>query len=100
MRRPPDPQRFHHAVIVVAKLRARRVVKDQIRAKGLKVSHYTAREISEQAEEYMAAHAEELVAKATADCLTFPEFANLRTNAPTQNPQTSMGSALQMSGAK
>jgi hypothetical protein len=43
MRRLPSPQQFRHAVLALCRLRARQRVKDQIRAKGLKPQHYTAR---------------------------------------------------------
>jgi hypothetical protein len=75
MKRPPDRQRFHHAVIVVARYRARKQVEAAIRARGQKVSQFTAREIADLSETYLRAHLGELITKATADCLTFPEFA-------------------------
>lgn len=70
-------RQYRAAVITIARYRARRRVQEQIRAKGLKVAHFSAREITEQAEAYLAKHREELITKATADCLTFPEFAGL-----------------------
>ena len=45
-----------HAV----RFKARTRIKDQLRAAGLKVSHYSAREISELAEDYVQHHREEL----------------------------------------
>jgi len=48
---------LHHAVLN----RARSRIKDQLRAAGLKISHYSAREISELAEEYVHHHREELM---------------------------------------
>jgi hypothetical protein len=102
MRRRPDPQQFRHAVLALARLRARQRVKDQIRAKGLKPQHYSARQIADLADEYVKGHLEELVTRATVDVAAWPEFAgaNLETNAPTQTPPSSTASALQMSGAK
>jgi hypothetical protein len=61
------------------------------------------RETTEQAEADMAQHREELISKAVADCLTFPEFvgcAELTTFVQTQSPPSSIASAVQMSGAK
>jgi hypothetical protein len=55
--------------------RAKRAVQADIRARGLKVAQFSAREIALQAEAYMAQHMDELITKATADCLTFPELA-------------------------
>jgi hypothetical protein len=100
MRRPPDPNRFRHAVLALCRLRARQRVKDQLRAKGLKPQHYSARQIADLADEYVAGHLEELVTRATADVASWPEFANLTTFARSENEPSSMASALQMSGAK
>jgi hypothetical protein len=77
MRRRPDPQHFRHAVLALCRLRARQRVKDQIRAKGLKPQHYTARQIADLADEYVKGHLEELVTRATADVASWPEFAGL-----------------------
>ena len=52
---------LHHACL----FRARGKVKDQLRAAGLKVSHYSAREISELAEDYVRHHKEELIQSVT-----------------------------------
>ena len=96
-------RQYRAAVITIARYRARRRVQEQIRAKGLKVAHFSAREITEQAEAYLAKHREELITQAVSDCLTFPEFAGcaeLVTFAPSENEPRSTGSALQMSGAK
>ena len=46
-----------HAVLFKARTR----VKDQLRAAGLKISHYSAREITELAEDYVQHHREELI---------------------------------------
>lgn len=70
--------RYRHAVIVVAMQRAKRAVQANIRARGLKIAQFSAREITEQAEAYMAQHREELIAKAAEDVATFPEFAPYR----------------------
>ena len=43
-------------VFTIARLRARNAVKKQLRAKGLRVSHFSAKEISILAEEYFAQH--------------------------------------------
>lgn len=61
--------------MVLAMQRAKRAVQADIRAQGLKIAQFTARQIAEQAEAYMAQHKEELIAKAIADVATFPEFA-------------------------
>ena len=46
-----------HAVLYSARNR----VKDQLRAAGLKVSHYSARDLTALAEEYLQHHREELI---------------------------------------
>ena len=43
-------------VFTIARMRARNAVKRQLRARGLKVSHYSAKEISVLAEEYFVQH--------------------------------------------
>ena len=45
-------------VVTIARLRARDVVKRQLRDRGLKVSHFSAKEISLLAEEYFTQHPE------------------------------------------
>jgi hypothetical protein len=58
--------KFRAAVVTFIKLQARDRIKQRIRADGQKVSAYTARELSEMADEYLLdpAHRDELVAKA------------------------------------
>jgi hypothetical protein len=75
MRRPPDPRRFHHAVIVVARYRARKQVEAAIRARGQKVSQFTARDLTVLADAELERNREALITQAVEACLTFPEFA-------------------------
>ena len=70
--------KYRAAVMTIARYRAKQAVKAEIRAKGFKIAQFSAREIAEQAEEYMAQHKDELINKAVEDCLTFPEFARYR----------------------
>jgi hypothetical protein len=93
-------QRFRCAVRTIALMRAKQAVKAQWRADGLKVSHFSAREIALQAEAYIAQHREELIARAATDVARFPEFANIVTTAQSQSGPQSITSAVQMSGAK
>jgi hypothetical protein len=65
--------KYRAAVMTVARYRAKKAVQAQIRARGLKIAQFTSRQVAELAEAYMAQHMEELITKATADCLTFPE---------------------------
>ena len=57
---------FRACVVTLAKLAARNKVKEQIRARGEKVSHYCAREISIMADDYLndPAHREALIENA------------------------------------
>ena len=104
--------RITTAAHVLAQLRARQAVKDQLRKQGLKVSHYAARDITAMACEYLSEHRSELLPPAieTIERWTLAgEFgkraqralrAKLTTNAQTQIEPNSMASAVQMLGAK
>jgi hypothetical protein len=52
--------KFRACLTHAALFRARNIVKDQIRAEGKKVSHYSARDLTALAEEYVQHHREEL----------------------------------------
>jgi hypothetical protein len=88
-------RRHRKAIMVVAKMRAKKVVVAQLRAQGLKVHHYSARDIALLTEDYMAQHLEPLINKAAEDVATWPEFA-----AQTQTQPNSITSTVQMSGAE
>jgi hypothetical protein len=45
-------------VIILARLNARNIVKEDLRAQGIKLSHVDAREVTELAHRYLAAHPE------------------------------------------
>jgi hypothetical protein len=51
---------------VLAQLRARQAVKRELQAQGLKVTHYSARDISVLANQYLAEHRTELIPEAIA----------------------------------
>jgi len=101
-------QRHRSAVAVLAMQSARREVKAQIRAQGLKVAHYSAKEISILAEAHLAQHREQLRAEAEHAINTWPGFArwrlpncsNITTVAQSENEPKSTTSAVQMSGAE
>ena len=59
--------RFRGCVATLVRLSAKNKVKELLRAQGKKVHHYSARELAEMAEEYLAVaeHREEPVAKAS-----------------------------------
>lgn len=99
-------RRFRSAVRTIALYRAKQAVREDIRAQGLKLGEFSARDIAIRAEAILAERGNELLAAATRDVATFPEFArfdigaNLSSVAQTQNTLNSMGSAVQQSGAK
>jgi len=71
-------QRHRSAVAVLAMQSARREVKAQIRAKGHKVAHYSAREISVLAEVELQRNRPRFVAEAEHAINTWPAFARWR----------------------
>jgi hypothetical protein len=54
-------QKFKACLTHAVLYRARNKVKDQLRAAGLKISHYSARDLTALAEDYVQHHREELV---------------------------------------
>jgi hypothetical protein len=71
-------QRHRRAVIALAHQRAKRLVQAGIRAKGQRLSDFSAREITLLAEDYLAQHRAELVAEARHVIATWPGFARWR----------------------
>jgi hypothetical protein len=71
-------QRHRRAVIALAHQRAKRLVQASIRAKGQRLSDFSAREITLLAEDYLAQHRAELVAEAEHAIATWPGFARWR----------------------
>jgi hypothetical protein len=53
--------RITTASVVLSQLRARQAVKRQLQAQGLKVTHYSAKDISVLANQYLADHRAELI---------------------------------------
>jgi hypothetical protein len=68
-------QRFQSAIRTIALFRAKKAVQAQIRARGERIAGYCCREINLLAGIELERNREELINKATADVLTFPEFA-------------------------
>jgi hypothetical protein len=85
------------AVAVLARQSARRAIKAQLKAEGLKVSQFSAKDISIRADAWFDAHRAELIAEAEHTIATSPLFAYFRINAQTQTQSNSMGSAVQNS---
>jgi hypothetical protein len=65
-------QRQRHAVITLAIQRAKKAIMAQLQARGEKVAHYSAKDITLLAEAYLAQHRHELVVEAIAivECWT------------------------------
>jgi hypothetical protein len=93
-------QQHRSAVAVLARQSARRTIKAQLRAEGLKVSQFTAKDISIRADAWFDVHRDELIAEAEQVIATSPLFAYLKINAQTQNDPKSTTSAVQILGAK
>ena len=94
-------------VIVLARQSARKAIKAQLRAEGLKLSQFSAKDISIRAEAYFDVHRERLIAEAEHIVATSPYFArwrlpsaNITTVAQSENEPKSTTSAVQMSGAE
>jgi hypothetical protein len=98
----------HRAAVATRAMQlARNAVKRRIQAEGLKVSQFTACEITLLAKAEFERNHAKLIADAKHDIETWPGFAawrlpsaNINNNAQSQNEPISMGSAVQMSGAK
>jgi hypothetical protein len=102
-------QREHRqCVIVLARQSARKAIKAQLRAEGLKLSQFSAKDISIRADAYFDIHRERLIAGAEQIVATSPYFArwrlpdcaNIETNAQSEKAPISATSPLQISGAK
>ena len=76
-----DPQRVTTAVLSFARMSAKRAVLAELRAKGLHVADYSAREISERMDQYFAQHMEPLITDAAQMVATSPSFARWRSRA-------------------
>ena len=95
-------------VIVLAHQSARKAIKAQLRAEGLKLSQFSAKDISIRADAYFDVHRERLIAEAEQIVATSPYFerwrlpdgANIESDAQTQTQPISTTSAVQISGAK
>jgi hypothetical protein len=96
-------QLHRQAVMLFARLAAKRAVQEALRAQGVRVSLFPHAELMRQAREYLAAHPELYqLALERAHKLGYvdPLCLNLTTNAQSQNEPISMGSIVQISGAK
>jgi hypothetical protein len=88
------------AVAVLARQSAKRALKAQLKAEGLKVSQFSAKDISIRADAWFDAHRAELIAEAEQVIATSPLFVYLRINAQKENEPKSTTSTLQIPGAK
>jgi hypothetical protein len=106
-KRAAERMRQHrHAVMVLARQSAKKLVVAQIRAKGLRPANFTAHEITELADAELGRNSAQLIAEAEHTIETWPGFAryrvsaNITTYARSENEPSSMASTVQMSGAK
>jgi hypothetical protein len=81
-------QRHRRAVIALAHQRAKRLVQASIRAKGQRLSDFSAREITLLAEDYLAQHRAELIAEAENAIATSLYFAEWRIPVFEKNAET------------
>ncbi len=96
-------QQHRQAVMLFARLAAKRAVQDQLRSQGVRVYLFPHAELMRQAGEYLANHPELYqLALERAKRLGYvdPLSANLTTNAQKQSEPKSTTSAVQNSGAK
>jgi hypothetical protein len=96
-------QLHRQAVMVLARLAAKRAVQDQLRANGVRVSLVPPAEVMRQAGEYLASHPELYqLALERAKRLGYidPLSADISTNAQKENEPKSTTSSVQMLGAK
>jgi hypothetical protein len=100
-------RQHRQCVIVLAHQSARKAIKAQLRAEGLKLSQFSAKDISIRAEAWFDVHRQELIAEAEQIVATSPYFArwrlpsaNITTVAQSENEPKSTTSAVQMSGAE
>ena len=100
-------RQYRQCVIVLARQSARKAIKAQLRAEGLKLSQFSAKDISIRADAYFDVHRERLIVEAEHIVATSPYFerwrlpcADITTVAQSENEPKSTTSAVQMSGAK
>ena len=96
-------QLHRQAVAIFARLAAKRVVQDNLRAQGVRVSLYPLAEIMRQAREYLDNHPElyqHALERARRLGYVDPLGANLTTDAQKQSEPKSTTSSVQMLGAK
>jgi hypothetical protein len=99
-------RRYRRAVIWHAMHSAKKSVLAELRARGLKLQHFSAREIGPLADAEFERNRARLIADAEHAIETWPGFApyrlgaNISNNAQTQRPPNSTTSTVQMLGAK
>jgi hypothetical protein len=96
-------QLHRQAVIQLARLAAKRAVKEEMRGQGVRMTLVRPAIIAEKAGEYLATHPElyqQALERAKRMGYVDPLSANFKTNAQTPSEPKSTTSALQISGAK
>jgi hypothetical protein len=87
------------AVKVLARLAAKRAVQQQLRDQGIRITAYPYAELVRQAHEYLSAHPELYVA-ALERAKLMTARGDFGKNVQKENEPNSMGSAVQILGAK
>ncbi len=95
-------QQHRQAVMLFARLAAKRAVQDEMRAQGVRASLVPHAEIMRQAREYLDTHPElyQLALERAKRIGYIDPRANINNNAQSENEPKSTTSALQISGAK
>jgi hypothetical protein len=96
-------QQHRQAVMLFARLAAKRAVQDEMRAQGVRVTLVPHAEIMARGREYLDTHPElyqQAVERAQRMGYVDPRSADIKTNAQKQSEPKSTTSALQISGAK
>ena len=100
-KRAAERMRRHQlAVRVLALMRAKKAVQAQIRAKGQRISDYSAKAINHLAEAELECNRTRLIAEAEQVIAASPLFAYLNKSAQTERQPKSTTSTLQILGAK
>ena len=94
-------RQYHdHEVMAMARYISRRAVETEIRRKGEKLREYSFKQIVERGDEYLREHTDDVMRKVQTWQWEQEVVAALRHYAQKQKRRKSMGSAVQILGAK
>jgi len=108
---PINPSAKSAVILALARLKVIKAIKQQVQARGGRVSELSAREFRDMADAYLAAHRQVLIEQATATIASRPTLrkfhereqcrrAKLSINAQTAKPCSSSTISVQKLGAK